>query len=44
MKNDDSAGSTYDEPPLAAVRAISIHLDLPFSSLIKPEVGRDLGR
>ncbi len=37
MKNDDSAGSTYDEPPLAVVRAFT---DFPFTSLEGSEVGR----
>ena len=37
MKNDDFAGSTFDEPPLAAVRAIT---DFPFTSLEDSKVGR----
>lgn len=37
MKNDDSAGSTYDEPPLAAVLAFT---DFPFTPLEDFKVGR----
>lgn len=44
MKSDDSAGSTYDEPPLAAVRAFTIHSDFPFTSSVLPEAGNAPGQ
>lgn len=43
MKSDDSAGSTYDEPPLAAVRAFTIHLGLPFTSSVLHKAGTHRG-